>query len=374
MRLLRSGITGEKLQLPEGFSLEEALPILKKHSVISLAYQGAVNCGLDPKVPVMQKMLMFYYQILLTHEKQALALQELFAAFEENCIPYLPLKGYNLKKRYPKPEMRPMGDADILIHLEDYPRIQNMMQSLGFSLNHDTEHVYEWSRDVLHVELHKMLVGPDAMDFCNYYGTGWQLAQKSDGCRHVLSPEEEYVFLVVHLTKHYRSMGIGLRHFVDLYVYLQSSPELDMPLIFRRLAELGLEEFYRNIMYTLEVWFDGAEETPVTDLITEYVFASGNWGKLDTYYLTKAAKYSGSHPGQKLMLQSIFPDYKIMCQTYDKLIRWPVLLPVYWVIRWFEIILFRRRLIRAKVRILDDDAVRCRREALRIVGLTLDKV
>ena len=46
MRLLRSGITGEKLQLPEGFSLEEALPILKKHSVISLAYQGA-ELGFD---------------------------------------------------------------------------------------------------------------------------------------------------------------------------------------------------------------------------------------------------------------------------------------------------------------------------------------
>ena len=43
-----------------------------------------------------------------------------FTIAEENGIDYLPLKGYNLKKLYPKPELRTMGDADVLIRLADF--------------------------------------------------------------------------------------------------------------------------------------------------------------------------------------------------------------------------------------------------------------
>ena len=44
----------------------------------------------------------------------------------------MPLKGCNMKALYPSPELRVMGDADILIRVEQYDRIRPIIQSLGF--------------------------------------------------------------------------------------------------------------------------------------------------------------------------------------------------------------------------------------------------
>ena len=53
LTLVRSAITGEKLPLPAGFRLEEADRLIRDHSLLPLAYQGAYNCGISPKEPLM---------------------------------------------------------------------------------------------------------------------------------------------------------------------------------------------------------------------------------------------------------------------------------------------------------------------------------
>ena len=54
--LVKSALTGEKLNLPEGFELEKAAPLIKRHALIPLVYPGAINCGIPPKAELMQKM------------------------------------------------------------------------------------------------------------------------------------------------------------------------------------------------------------------------------------------------------------------------------------------------------------------------------
>ena len=44
--LLRSAITGEKLALPEGFDLAAAYGDIRRHQLVPLAYEGAVNAVL----------------------------------------------------------------------------------------------------------------------------------------------------------------------------------------------------------------------------------------------------------------------------------------------------------------------------------------
>ena len=130
--LLHSGLTGSKLELPEDFKLEDAFGILRRQSIVPLACEGAVNCGLATDSAVMQKMMMLCYQNLIKHENQSKALLQIFNGFEAQRIPYLPVKGCNLKGLYPKPELRPMGDADILIKPEDHNRIKPIMEALVF--------------------------------------------------------------------------------------------------------------------------------------------------------------------------------------------------------------------------------------------------
>lgn len=380
-RLLRSGLTGEALALPKDFSLEEACPILRKHSVVPLAYQGAVNCGMDPREPVMQKLLMLYYRVLIHHEKQARALDSLFAAFDGAGIPYMPIKGCNLKKLYPKPELRPMGDADILILLEDYGAVRPIMEAQGFSLVADTTHVYEWKRPELLVELHKSMVDKGERDYYAYYGTGWKFAKKGNGTRCDLTPEDSYVFTLVHLAKHYRGGGIGCRHMVDLYVFCEACPELDMAYISRELEKLNLLAFHKNVMRTLDVWFRDREGDPVTEQITQHIFSGGSWGNLQNRNMSagvKSAQQAGSARNTRIRawVRAIFPARESMAYSHRILRKYPILLPVFWTKRWFDLLFFRRKTIMKKVHALNevnDDAVCAYNQALQMVGLTFDK-
>lgn len=158
--LLRSAITGEKLSLPDGFSLEEADSIISGQGLVPLAYVGAKNCGISLKTELMQRYKMQYGRIMLQSERQMEAVKKLLAAFEEHGIDYLPLKGCVMKPLYPQPEMRMMGDADILIRLEQYDRIKPVMQMLKYEYVKESSYDIPWKNDALYVELHKCLIPP----------------------------------------------------------------------------------------------------------------------------------------------------------------------------------------------------------------------
>ena len=155
--LIKSALTGQKLELPEGFTLEQADGLIRKQSLIPLIYPGALNCGLDPKSERMQYYQMQYFRHLVISERQLAAVKTLCATFEENGIDYMLLKGCNMKKRYPKPEMRGMGDADVLIRVEQYDQIKPLMAQLQYKNTKESIYDHVWERPELYLELHKRL-------------------------------------------------------------------------------------------------------------------------------------------------------------------------------------------------------------------------
>ena len=142
--LIKSAITGDKLTLPDGFSVDEALPVLKKHGIQAMGYIGAVNCGIPKSEPVMQALFQFYCRSAVSSQRQLDKIQQLFAAFEDNGIDYMPLKGTIMKHLYPSHELRPMGDADVLIRVEQYDRIKPIMESLGYTSGEENAHELPW--------------------------------------------------------------------------------------------------------------------------------------------------------------------------------------------------------------------------------------
>lgn len=375
--LLRSGLTGEKLPLPEGVDWAAVCKKLGRQSVTALAYQGAVNCGVSGEEPVMQRLFEYYYRSLLRSERQMQAVEGLFAAFEANGIPFLPLKGCNMKRLYPKPELRAMGDADILIHPEDHRRIIPVMEALGFRYRMENDHVFEWACDSLHVELHKSLVPVTDADYYAYYGTGWQLAVKGEGYRHDLSVEDAYLFLFTHFARHYRGSGIGCRHLVDLYVYRRAYPQMDGAYIQRELRRLRLEAFHANMLRLLEVWFEGRTEDEITALATAFIFSGGSWGSLEAAVLSeevRAAQKTGAirKTSAKALLHACFPPRQQMTYRYEAVRRNGWLLPVFWVVRWLDILFCRPQKVRRRLAVLrrvNDTQVQTRAAALRAVGL-----
>jgi len=380
IQLLKSAITGQAEALPEGFCLEDARELIDKHRIKAPIYEGAVRCGIDKETPVMKWLLRSSYQQAIRSEKQMQTVERIFAAFETAGIAYMPVKGCNMKLLYPKPSLRIMGDVDILIHTEDYPRIRQLMLELGLDEGQENYHVYPWRADGLLIELHKSLIPVTDADYYAYYGDGWRFARPGQGSRHDLNPEDTYIFLIAHFARHYRFSGIGCRHVLDLYVYRRSFPDLDETYIRQELEKLNLLTFCLNVERTLAVWFADSQGDEITELITQFVFSSGNWGSLESYAIHELVKETqekghASNSRFKSLLQAAFPARVLIAERYPVLKKWPVLLPIVWVIRIVQTLLFRKEIVRRRKKMLQavsDENVEIARKSLEAVGLTYD--
>lgn len=377
--LLRSAVTGQKLPLPEGFDLETADDLVQKQGLLPLIYQGAFQCGVDPKSEQMVRYQNQYFRCMMRSAQQMQKVQQIFKVFDENGIDYLPVKGCVLKELYPYPEMRSMGDADILIRMEQYDRIKPIMTELGFREEVWSSYDVHWNSKELLVELHYKLFADNAedqMDLHRYFSDGWSKAKRCSAGRHTFTIEDQFLYIFSHMTKHFRFCGIGARQIVDLFVYRNVYPELDEAQIERVLGKLELLEFYRNIKKLLAVWFEGAPAEPVTDLIGGYIFSGGSFGSEKNTLLSREVigSRNAAAGGSKLraIRRALFPGLEYLQLSYNVLFKHPWLYPLFWVVRWVDILVNRRKNIRKKGKIIlnmSDAQVKDHIKMLQAMGL-----
>ena len=375
--LIKASVTQQALELPGDFSLEEAYSQIKRHSLIALAYDGAVRCGISRQEPVMQKLFMGYVRSLQISEGQMKQIDRICQAFDDNCIDYMPLKGCNMKKLYPAPELRTMGDADILIRMEQYEKIVPLMESMGLQEKLESDHELIWLHPALYLELHKRLIPSYNDDYYAYFGDGWRLAHKGAGTRFHMDPEDEFIYELTHFAKHFRDGGIGCRHVTDLWIL--ANRKLDWELIRTELEKLKLLEFWDNVEKLITVWFDDASEDEMAAFMTEYIFASGNWGLSEEHFLSGLLRKEQKHPtgSSKLgfVMSSLFPSVAQLKRKYTVLDKAPWLLPAVWVYRPIYKVLFERKDVERQannLKLVTDEKVEGKRAMLRSVGLDLN--
>lgn len=374
--LLRSAITGEKLPLPEDFQLEDGDGLIRSQSLLPLIYQGAYNCGISPETELMRQYQQEYYRILMRHERQMRSVEAICRAFEENGIDYVLLKGCVMKPLYPNPEMRIMGDADILIRQEQYEQIRAVMERIGFREEAESGYDVHWIGKGMLVELHRRLYAREQTDLCRYFENIWEKTENVSGSRCALTVEDTYLHIFTHMTKHFRHCGIGARQIVDLQVYRMAHPGMDEAKLEQALTILGLKEFHRNILQLLRVWFEDAEEDALTDGLTAYIFSSGNWGSVETKMYTEALIHAAGETKQargRSVLRTLFPELSYLQGSYNILFRHPWLYPVFCVVRWVDVLLHRRKNIGRRLGILRDmseERITGHKAFLDAVGLT----
>ena len=374
LALVRAGITGEPMPLPTEFSMEEAFRQIQRHQIPGLAFEGALRCGVPKTHPVMQQLFRIYCMDVQYSQRQTDAVRTLCEAFEEQGIDYMCMKGCNLKPLYPKHELRRMGDADILIRDEQYPMIKKIITKLGYREDAGADHTYTWKSDDLYLELHKRPIPKESADLYAYFGDGWSRTCLREGHRYGLSAEDEYIYVFVHYAKHYRLGGIGLRQVIDLWVYRRAHPHMNEAYIEAELDKLQLREFYRNTVRTLKVWFEEGTADETTELLGQFIFDSGSWGTYTNTVLSKGVKYRSGRgrARQHNTLRLIFPAALEMEGRYRVLVRHRWLLPVCWVIRWFDILLHRRKNIKRRMQekeILNEEDLSVYERNMRTVGL-----
>ena len=81
--LLRSAITGEKLELVEPVDINAICREAQRHSILALMFEGAVNCGVDKTLDGMEKLLNVYCSELMLSEKQLSVLKRLAVKYQD---------------------------------------------------------------------------------------------------------------------------------------------------------------------------------------------------------------------------------------------------------------------------------------------------
>lgn len=380
--LLRSALNGEALTLPEGFDWSVAAGTISSHHLTGLAIQGASLCGVPRSNPAIVQLTANFCKSLQASRNQMKKLQELLALFDENGIDYMPVKGAVLKAHYPKPEYRVMGDADVLIRREQYPKIRQILAAQQMQEDAESDYELTWVCPSLELELHTALVPEFLGSHSEYYADSWRFAQKDEGgCGYHLSPEDHFVYLLVHFAKHYLISSICAKDVCDFYVWRKAYPDMDEAYIRGELKKLNLEKFYDSILALLRNWFEGKPATEAVELMTDATF----WGGVSQEQneaSVKGGMKRYSSVGDSLRKQKLkwfanvlFPSYRRMTYEYPALKKCPVLLPVYWVIRWFAVLLRDRDKIKRGLVVmkLNEGGFSQYQQHMDTIGLEIDQ-
>lgn len=376
LNIVKASIMEQKIDCAENISFDVLLSLAQKHKIITMVYYVIYNCGIELPDDIKKTFQQIVMAEVMISEQQMYYVKKISEEFCKANIDHMLLKGSVLKELYPKPEIRRMGDIDILIKEEQYPLVSKIMENLGFSFKKETNHEIIWLKDNIMIELHKILVPSYNKDFHAYLGNGWDRAVKTEGSRYIFEKNDMFVHLFIHFAKHYRDTGIGIIHMCDLYMYMKAN-NLDFDYIEEQLRKLELYDFYCNVRNTIAVWFEDKESNEMTDYITSVILNSGVYGIYENRAISSALKgkvnYGSNSRGRiKKIIRTIFPALETMRFGYGVLKKFPVLLPVFWAWRLLSKPFTKTEGMKARLKEMkgvDDNVVDSYEKALEYVGL-----
>lgn len=250
LQLVKNFITGEKSSNIEYETLNwsEMFSIACRNNIAPFLFEQVIRIDemihLD-KV-VIQQWKQCTMQTSLMEYRKSYALRKILNKTKE--VNYSPIifKGPVLANLYPNYALRGSCDTDFLIKKEEEQKLITIIEELGYQRNLDIEgNVYTFeSKEYMHkLELHTSLYaehsGPriDLLNTMDLASTNSLI--KVDVCGssiRTLGYEEQLIYLMFHLFKHFILEGIILRNLIDIILYINNY-----------INKISLNKFWRSM-------------------------------------------------------------------------------------------------------------------------------
>ena len=309
---------------------EELFKLARNHSIVNIVAFGLAEKQECTEEKWCRAFCDLYKQAIAVDTAQEFELNWLSAVFKDKGIRFMPLKGSVIKKYYPKPDMRTMGDLDILIEPDAAKNVRDILLERGYESTHfGGEHHDEYRMPpFLHIEIHRNLISRDYKKLNKYFLNIFSRAVPILGnpFEYEMSIEDTYIFHLAHLYKHFNDGGAGIRLVIDHYVLLNSlSDQLDWEYIIRELKELKLYDFNQTITELANVWFsENCDVSFADEDLTNYIINSGTFGNERQFYKNKVQQMGRV----KFFVSRLFPSFSFMKEHFPILQKIPILLPV----------------------------------------------
>ena len=353
--LLRDYVHQQPSRTPEtAVDWEQVARYAGEQSLGGVVY---VQCRelLEPKSAGLRKLHQQFYGTVYGAVNDSAALAQASEALEAAGVAYLPFKGEVLRRYWPEPRLRSMGDRDLLVHPEDAGAADRVLQGLGYEKFVDNHAVWTYTKGSTRLEVHNVLFYEhlsNQVDYTGYFSHIWETAAPLNRRGAFLpEPNRHFLYLMCHTAKHIVNKGMGFRAFLDMVFMAQREPALDWAWLTEELERLELLEFTRVCFGLCQRWFDVTMPLPAAALedgffesATDKVFRDGTFGlhnrQNEAASSAKEIKRSDApywRTALGLAWRNLFPPYRDM-----QLIPWyrfvdgrPWLMPAAWVYRWF---------------------------------------
>lgn len=307
---------------------------------------------------------------------------QLLQLFDTHNIPCVIIKGAAAAMAYPHPTLRSMGDVDVLVKRVDLIRAAEVMESNGYSLEHEKNeehHHYGYKKDKLSFELHwrlgivedeKLLtVFEDGIDNRNYHTIGSYRFP-------TLPPLLNGLSLLFHINQHLRS-GLGLRQIIDWMMYVNALQDDQWTELRTLLKSVDMERLAltttamcHNYLGLREMKGCETVDPGLCDSLMTHIMEKGNFG---------------CKSGETGKIASVFLDLTNPLRAFHRLqagglCRWnaakkyPILRPFAW---FYQIGFITRELIRNRIGAKDMIKQRGRgleqRKLIEDLGLRVDR-
>lgn len=270
--------------------------------------------------------------------------EKLLKTFDKYKIKNLPLKGYFMKKEYPRPDFRSVSDVDILFDVNQIDAVKEAFASIGYEFLHNDDNQYHFQKKpYMYIEMHATLVH-EWEHYYPYLVDQLDRAKKREKYEfsYEMSIEDYYLYMLVHNSNHLRICGMGIRMMLDTYVFHKKHrDEFDYDYLNERLKVYKLEKFEEKVRTLAYKWFSSAEPEMKFDDFENYVLLSATLGRVEAGVVIGSHKniIRAENEGRKAsklsyFMKSVCPNKTKMKVNYPYLEKYPFLLPYTWICMW----------------------------------------
>lgn len=193
----------------------------QRHKVTALLYPAIRSMDGVPEA-IFNKVCGTAIAVATASEAMLKEQRRILDLLEARQIPCAILKGTSVAYLYPHPELRTIGDIDILVDEENLDEACKALQADGYAPSHTAEKHLCLQKGAVWVEMHRMVsVFPESEKgrFTKQTMTGalrhTQVAEISGVHFTMLSGAYQIIALLAHMEQHLANSGIGLRQVCD---------------------------------------------------------------------------------------------------------------------------------------------------------------
>lgn len=376
LQLAAIGTTGHSIDVDcTNIDWKKVIAVAKKQKVdCYVAYVLKNNKDLPCPAEIRDRLIKEARNLVFSNALHRSAIVQLLEEMEAVGIHAVLLKGYAICDCYALPESRTSSDADIWVDPKDEDRACEFMRKQGFTVdprwknghhavcNHPALGCVE-----LHVILYDEIVEDvwfGKMDGSEYVREPHMLVESEDGKYYTLGYTDHFIFLALHMIKHFILSGLTLQMMLDVALYFKKhAGRIDVDRVWNTVKSLHYDKLFNCILWAM-VQYCGFSKTDFPGICSEASeqvetilddLEEGGW----MGYADKAAREDGwkEYNRQILMknksklqywlymlrwnmglyMKALFPTKQALAVRYPYILKHPFLIPYV----WFHRLIFR---------------------------------